>query len=166
VSLTTDLPSLDEWRIGSGGSRHRPLSSMYEVTESGCWLWVGQTSADGYGKVTVAKRSWRAHRLIYTIVRGGIPDGMQLDHLCRVRNCVNPDHLDPVDARTNLLRGETLAAANAAKESCKNGHPLAGDNLAVYADGQRRCRECARINNRARQQAKNEWARAKRAASC
>lgn len=157
------LPGLHERRSGSGGSTHPPISSLYVVEEeSGCWTWTALRSSDGYGKLRVDKRDWRAHRLVYTIVRGSIPEGAQLDHLCRNRACVNPDHLDPVDTRTNLMRGQTLAALNAAKTECHLGHPLSGDNLRMK-NGYRLCKECGRASNRRQQARKNEWARMNRA---
>lgn len=87
-----------------------------------------------------------AHRVVFEAQRGKIPEGMTLDHLCRVRNCVRPDHLDPCSVRTNVLRGETSAAAYAARTRCARGHPLEGQNLILRKNhnrGQvRECREC------------------------
>jgi hypothetical protein len=121
------------------------------VDKSGdCWLWTGVIyKRTGYGSVG---RRGSAHRLAYILVVGPIPNGMHLDHLCRVRHCVNPDHLEPVTPRENLLRGETHAARNAAKTQCFKGHELSGDNLRVNTwknkDGEirfrRKCRACAK----------------------
>ena len=111
----------------------------------GCWLWTAGLDWDGYGIFTAeASRTVRAHRWAYVALVGPIPSGLHLDHLCRNRACVNPDHLEPVTSRINTLRGKTLAAANLAKSHCIHGHPLSGDNLYVRASGWRMCRECAR----------------------
>jgi hypothetical protein len=75
-----------------------------EKTE-GCWLWTAAISPNGYGKFMVSGRPVNAHRLVYQLTVGPIPDGLDLDHLCRVRHCVNPDHLEPVTRSENLLRG-------------------------------------------------------------
>lgn len=91
---------------------------LYEPEpNSGCWLWKGATAC-GYGYF----RHRPAHRFAYELYRGPIPEGLQLDHLCRVRSCVNPSHLEAVTQGVNLHRGETIAARNAAKTHCPKGH--------------------------------------------
>ncbi len=84
----------------------------------------------GYATVYIgggrgAKKPY-VHRYVYELLVGPIPDGFDIDHLCRVRNCVNPEHLEAVTHRENMLRGDTLAAANAAKTHCPKGHALDG----------------------------------------
>lgn len=76
---------------------------------TGCWLWEGRwDSGNGYGKVSWRGRTWMAHRLVYVLLVGPIPEGHHLDHRCRVRPCCNPDHLEPVTPRENTLRGEAV----------------------------------------------------------
>lgn len=108
-----------------------------------CWLWRGSLTTDGYGHI-----GWRkAHRLTYTAANGPIAAGMQLDHLCRVRHCVNPAHLEQVTNRTNGLRGRSFAALNAAKTHCAQGHPFTPENTRWQRNpGQLRrvCRTCER----------------------
>lgn len=124
---------------------HRRIS----LSPSGCWLWMGSVFQNsGYGRIKVSGRTMVAHRFAYEVLRGPIPGGLTLDHLCRVRRCVNPDHLEPVTPRVNVLRGETITARNAGKTQCDRGHPLAGANLFVRKDGRRRCRECERRSQR------------------
>lgn len=109
--------------------------------ESPCILWHMAKDRDGYGLTTIDGKSRRAHRVTYEMVRGPIPDGLVIDHLCRVRGCINPWHLEAVSNRTNLLRGYGPSAICAKKTHCKRGHELTGDN--VYMTGRRRsCRAC------------------------
>lgn len=94
---------------------------------SGCVLWTRATR-DGYGRIgigTIAEGSRRTvlvHRLAFELARGPIPKGLQLDHLCRVRACINPAHLEMVTQQTNILRGNGISARNAKKETCPRGH--------------------------------------------
>jgi hypothetical protein len=131
----------------------------------GCWKWTGLLSHYGYGRFTVGTTQLHAHRLAYSFFRGPIPDGLPLDHLCRTRSCVNPDHLAIVTNRTNLLCGLTTSAAHLRKTHCPKGHPYQGDNLFVDSDGARRCRICmrARFGNDASRKYMREYARARRA---
>ena len=88
-----------------------------------------------------------AYRYFYELVKGKIPDNLQIDHLCRNTRCVNPDHLEPVTIKENVLRGMGITAINARKTHCKNGHALIGTNLIAYSlkRGQRICKICKRL---------------------
>ena len=122
-----------------------------KVTKTGtCWLWGACVRSDGYGWFSVGGRSMAAHRYAYEQYVGPIPDGMALDHLCRVRRCVNPRHLEAVTDRVNILRGRGRAAENAKKTHCGNGHPLSGDNLKPWhlQRGKRKCRACSNARDR------------------
>lgn len=116
------------------------------VTESGCWIWTGGLSS-GYGNFHNGFTQCMAHRFSYESYRGPIANGMDIDHLCRVRCCVNPWHLEVVTRRENVLRGIGPCAINAKKLHCVNGHELAGDNLYIWS-GKRRCKSCRRDVNR------------------
>lgn len=102
--------------VNAWQAEHTPASIALHVRrniapgDGGCWLWTRSKSPDGYGWASYRNRTHQAHRLVYTFVYGSVPDGMHLDHLCRVRHCVNPDHLEPVTPRENLLRGDTATA--------------------------------------------------------
>jgi hypothetical protein len=110
---------------------------------SGCWLWTAAIDGSGYGVTSDSGKTVSAHRAVYRLLVGEILDGMHLDHLCRVRCCVNPLHLEPVTPRVNLLRGKTIASARASQAHCINGHELAGENLYTRGDrGTRECRAC------------------------
>lgn len=114
--------------------------SYIPVTESGCWLWIGSCGRGGYGKIVVHKKQVTAHRYAYEQYIGPIPIGLTLDHLCRVRSCVNPAHLEPVTMKDNILRGEGIAARNAKATHCKYGHAFTEDN--IYYPISRTGRQC------------------------
>lgn len=111
-----------------------------------CWEWTGLITPTGYGRVNVKINGrWlnrRAHRLVWTALCGPIADTLTIDHLCRARHCVNPDHLEPVTCRVNTLRGVGVTAKNARKAACLRGH----SNWRVSPDrkGWRECVECRR----------------------
>lgn len=109
-----------------------------------CWVWQRFINPGGYGMLKIDGRTKVAHRDSYERLVGPIPEGLELDHLCRVRACVNPDHLEPVTGRVNILRGEGQGAKHARKTHCVHGHPLSGDNIWVSPQGWRRCLTCKR----------------------
>ena len=126
---------------------------------SGCWLWLGHLDRNGYGDYHATKSGpfLSAHRMAYQAFRGEIQDGMDIDHLCRVHCCVNPEHMEVVTRRVNTLRGVSPSAVNAAKMQCNKGHPLTGNNLMIVPNKARRnkarrCRACWRENSLAYKQ--------------
>jgi hypothetical protein len=123
------------------------LNARYTISPSGCWLWTGPKNSKGYGRLAVDGVLRGAHRLMYELVIGQIPQGLTLDHLCRIRNCVNPEHVEPVPNKVNVLRGIGHTAINARKTHCLLGHPYSGDNLFLSKDGHRRCRTCIRARD-------------------
>jgi len=124
------------------------------IEANGCWKWSGSITTSGYGMVpwhTSYPASKRAHRAAYLALVAPIPEGLVLDHLCRNRDCVNPDHLEVVTIRENTLRGDGPAAINARAVVCSTGgHPLSGENLYVNPRGARCCRTCINARRRAR----------------
>ena len=112
-----------------------------------CWLWTAALT-DGYGCFRADTGVIRAHRFSYNSLIGPIPDGRQIDHLCRVRRCVRPSHMEPVTLQENLARGESPSAKQARQTHCINGHPFAGDNLHITRRGRRHCRACDRRKHR------------------
>ena len=114
-----------------------------EPRTTACWLWSGARSDEGYGIMYqgLSGKTLYAHRVAYEIKRGPIPQDKQIDHLCRTRHCVNPDHMELVSRRENILRGISFSAQNAKLAFCPAGHPYSGSNLYLY-HGWRRCRTC------------------------
>lgn len=134
------------------------IAEKIHVTDDGCWRWTACTDRSGYGGVGWAGRRWIAHRLVYTLLFGPIPDGMDLDHLChnrdstcpggpscRHRACVNPEHCEPATRRRNLRRGRS---ANRDRTHCKHGHRFTRETTYVFTNssgGQsRQCLVCKR----------------------
>lgn len=126
-----------------------PLAERFwakvEKTDS-CWVWTAATYPNGYGEFGIEGRTCLVHRVAWELLVGPIPDGLDLDHLCRNRLCVNPDHLEPVTRRENLLRGETIPAFHAAQTHCVHGHEFTPDNTHIERNGSRRCLRCARLH--------------------
>lgn len=129
------------------------FESMYSPEpNTGCWLWMRACSKAGYGEFGVGPKVVRAHRWRYEYEFGPVPSGLHLDHLCRVRCCVNPQHLEPVTCRENVLRGAGPAAKQVKQTHCLNGHELTDDNTYSVPRTKRRsrqCKLCAKIRSRA-----------------
>lgn len=111
-----------------------------------CWISNRARQPNGYTKMCHLGKTWLTHRFAYTVFVGDIPPGMQLDHLCRVRPCCNPTHLDPVTPRENLLRGDTSTARQVAATHCPRGHKYSPENTYRRPDGsnKRDCLTCRR----------------------
>lgn len=111
--------------------------------DSGCWEWTGKICYYGYGIFyqSPPDKRLRAHRYSYELHKGPINKGLHIDHLCRNRKCVNPNHLEAVTRKENILRGNAPSALNARKTHCLRGHPYLGKNLVVAKRG-RLCRIC------------------------
>lgn len=145
-------PVAQKFRVGH--SRRRPvLDRLLEkvfVEASGCWIWQGATASNGYGRIGtgLGKATGQVHRVAYEQMVGPIPSGLHLDHLCRHRLCVNPDHLEPVTQTENNRRA---ARANR-KSHCPKGHAMTPEN--TVPGRQRQCRICRNEQVRTRREAK------------
>lgn len=110
---------------------------------SGCWVWTAGTS-DGYGWYLISRKvgAMRAHRVAYIDRFGEIPKPLVLDHLCRNRGCVNPDHMEVVTIRENTMRGNGAGARHARKTHCSHGHEFTVENTRITKHGHRVCKQC------------------------
>ncbi len=119
------------------------MSRRIALAPTGCWLWTGDRYENGYGRGWIGKGlSRQAHRAVYLVLVGQVPEGLVLDHLCRTKLCVNPRHLDVVTHRENILRGEGIAAINAVKTHCVHGHEFDEENTRWTRQGWRYCQRC------------------------
>lgn len=116
------------------------------VDERGCWIWTGNRNR-GYGSLRHRDTTYLAHRKSYEVFVGPIPSRHQVDHLCQVKLCVNPEHLEAVTQAENNRRSKSPSAINAQKTHCLRGHPFDEANTYYWAEG-RGCRTCRNMRNR------------------
>ena len=134
-------------------TRIHQLVAHAEITVDGCWTWTGYINHNGYGRVRHEGRQRQAHRWSYELFVGPIPERLVLDHICRNRACVRPDHLEAVTQSVNVLRGNP-SNGNVGKTHCKWGHEFTPENTQITRSGKRRCQTCSRNETRARRQRK------------
>lgn len=134
MTPSTDLLARDPTLLGRMGSKF--------LVGDDHWIWTGADNNHDYGQILADGRNQLAHRVMYELLVGPIPAGMELDHLCCVPRCIRPDHLEPVTHAENMRRyGERLT-------HCAHGHELTSENLYVYPNGRKECRLCRRITLR------------------
>lgn len=124
-----------------------------------CWLWTKPVTDKGYGVYFHGKKRTLAHRFSYEMANGPIPKGLVLDHLCRNTLCVNPDHLEAVTQKENVLRGFGIGAKFARRTHCNNGHEFNEKNTELRSDGGRRCTVCRAIRSKAIDSIQSRWSK-------
>lgn len=147
------------WR--KGHNRRRPFETRFweKVNKNGpvpehrpdlgaCWVWTGALNHHGYGSLWVGRRHVLAHIVSYKLAKGDPPAGFEHDHLCRVRRCVNPPHIELVSPYENFIRGESGAAKNRIKTHCLHGHEFTPVNTYFNPAGYRHCRACVRVSQK------------------
>lgn len=121
------------------------IATRCNENDNGCWIYTGGRNDAGYGVISINRRPHYAHRITYEGYITTIPDGLELDHLCRVRACCNPWHLEPVTHAVNMARGHFNNSYQARLTQCPAGHPYDKANTYLYPDGRHRaCRACRR----------------------
>lgn len=126
----------------------RTIFALVKFPESGCWEWSGYRDKDGYGVVKVDGIRYRAHRVFYSHLVGVLNPALVIDHLCRNTSCVNPQHLEQVTGRVNVLRGIAPIADFARRTHCPKGHEYNSENTYTSKAGSRHCVTCSRENTR------------------
>lgn len=134
----------DRMSSHGGGYRRGDISTWFmknvEITRAGCWLWKKYRDRNGYGRVQVDHKNKWVHRFSYEHFVGPIPEGLQIDHLCRTPLCINPEHLEAVTPLENTRRGR----GHGKETHCPRGHPYDEVNTYVTPVGRRQCRVCRR----------------------
>lgn len=133
-----------EMIVNDHTAQYRLLNKIYYDVD--CWLWNGCIDKRGYGRIKIGGKKGRAveaHIVSYTIFKGRISSGLELDHLCRIRSCVNPEHLEPVTHQQNMLRG-----FHATKTHCKHGHQYTIENTIYNNAGRRECKVCVKLRRK------------------
>jgi len=126
---------------------NRFMNKTVAVSGNNCWQWLGSINPLGYAQFYNGKTMVRAHRFIYEAIVSAIPKPLTIDHLCRNRACVNPNHMEIVSSRENTLRGDGLAAKLFRQTHCCRDHLLSGENLLIRFDGSRKCRKCGALRS-------------------
>jgi HNH endonuclease len=122
--------------------------------QSGCWIWKSKPDQNGYGRYRFDSKLLRAnvaaHRVSYLLHIGNIPEGLVIDHVCRVRNCVNPEHLEVVSQKENVRRSNVFRRRQRLSKGdrCREGHTFEGQNVMARPSGGRRCRKCHNAQKR------------------
>jgi hypothetical protein len=120
-----------------------------QITKEGCWEWTAKIHKNtGYGYFTVKGKTHLSHRFSYKYFKGEIPLNLCIDHICENRKCVNPEHLQAITLKQNILKGKSVCAQKAKQIYCHKNHPLSGENLYITPDNRRQCKTCNKIRQK------------------
>lgn len=138
------------WNKGIELDPIKRFMSWVQKDSSGCWLWGGALEKTGYGASWYKGKKISSHRLAYILFKGNLPRGhiKTIDHLCRNPRCCNPDHLELVEHKVNVMRGVGLSKQNALKTHCKRGHRFTDSNTYLTKAGSRSCKKCMALHQR------------------
>lgn len=139
------LGKVCSWECQRKGMSLDLKTGFYDRIEktSSCWNWLGPRMRSGYGRASFSGRRGLAHRISYELLRAPVPSNLQIDHVCRNRLCVNPDHLCPMTRKENLRRGIGPTGIRHRQIACKYGHPFDEKNTRIRKNGTRQCRRCS-----------------------
>ena len=126
------------------------LSNIKIPNDSNCWIWTGYKDKDGYGTFGFQYKAWKAHRFSYMLYNDELDSNLPLDHLCRNPSCVNPEHLEQITLRENVLRGISPPAIHARNTPCIHGHELSEGNYYVTRKNGRQCKKCTQQRGKLR----------------